>query len=82
MKQRTKNFYISNEQFESLDYFQHRLQYFIDIIKIIALNERKDINYEDNFKLLTYDLATINEKIEELKVEIYCLEDQITGQKI
>jgi hypothetical protein len=82
MKAQKKDYYISNEQFEKLDWFHSRIDYATELIKNIALNRNDEENYIENFMELTYDLAQINSKLELILFEMHILQHQIKEQKI
>jgi hypothetical protein len=82
MKVQKKDYYISNEQLEKLDWFHGRIDYATELIKNIALNRNDEENYTENFIELTYDLAQINSKLELILCEMYILEHHIKEQKL
>lgn len=82
MKKEKKDYYISNKQFEKLDWFHSRIDYATELIKNIALNRNDEENYIENFMELTYDLAQINSKLELILFEMHILQHYIKEQKI
>ena len=82
MKVQKKDYYISNEQLEKLDWFHGRIDYATELIKNIALNKNDEENYTENFMELTYDLAQINSKLEHFLCEMYILQHHIKEQKL
>jgi hypothetical protein len=82
MKAQKKDYYISDEQLEKLNWFHGRIDYATELIKNIALNRNDEENYTENFMELTYDLAQINSKLELILFEMHILEHHIKEQKL
>jgi len=82
MKAQKKDYYISNEQMEKLDWFHGRIDYATELIKNIALNKNDEQDYTINFMEFTYDLAQINSKLEIILFEMHMLQHELYKQEI